>query len=247
MQRRNCGVSAFGVPPLLIVAMTLSGCLDNSATDPTNTAATTQVATQQTVAIAAKHCRSSSSSCAGTTTTNVAPTISGTPSVSAQVGTAYGFQPTAADANGNILAFSISNKPAWLIFSTVTGQLSGTPSTANVGTYSNILITVSDGKASTSLAAFAIIVTPLTGSATLSWSAPLQNTDGSALSNLGGYRIYYGTNATALTQSVQLGTPGLVTYTVGNLNPGTYYFAIAAYTTTGVQSNLSTVVSTTII
>ncbi len=71
---------------------------------------------------------------------------------------AYNFQPKASDADGNTLKFSIQNKPRWLVFNTTTGKLSGTPSSANVGTYSNIVISVSDGTSTASLPAFSITV-----------------------------------------------------------------------------------------
>jgi Putative Ig domain len=175
---------------------------------------------------------------------NNAPTISGTPATSVNAGAAYSFRPTAADANSDPLTFSIANKPSWATFSTSTGQLSGTPTAANVGSYANIVISVSDGKASASLPAFAInVVQASIGSATISWTPPTQNTDGSALTNLAGYRIQYGPSATMLTQSVQVANPGLTTYVLENLAPGTYYVAVRAYTTSGAESVNSNVAS----
>src|SRR5271167_1095091 len=50
----------------------------------------------------------------------------------------------------------------------------------------------------------AITVTPSSGSATLIWSAPTENTDGTPLTNLAGFHVYYGTSASALTQSIEL-------------------------------------------
>src|SRR5262245_55262692 len=85
---------------------------------------------------------------------NRPPTISGTPATTATAGTAYSFRPTASDPDGNTVGFSISNRPTWATFSTTTGQLSGTPGSSNVGTFSNIVISVSDGKVSASLPAF---------------------------------------------------------------------------------------------
>ena len=85
-----------------------------------------------------------------------------------------------------------------------------------------------------------------TGMATLSWQAPTTNTDGAALTDLSGYRIYYGTNASDLTASIQLTSVGLQTYAIDNLGPGTWYFAIKAVTSTGVESALSDMVSKTI-
>jgi hypothetical protein len=175
---------------------------------------------------------------------NNAPTISGAPATSVNAGAAYSFRPTAADANNDPLTFSIANKPSWATFSTTTGQLSGTPTSANVGSYANILITVSDGKASASLPAFAInVVQASIGSASVSWTPPTQNTDGTSLTNLAGYRIQYGPSASMLTQSVQIANPGLTTYVIDNLAPGTYYFAVRAYATSGAESANSNVVS----
>jgi len=84
------------------------------------------------------------------------------------------------------------------------------------------------------------------GSATVSWSAPTQNTDGSALTNLAGFHIYYGTSATNLSQSVQIANPGLTIYALGNLAPATWYFAVNAYTAAGAESALSNIASKTI-
>jgi len=84
------------------------------------------------------------------------------------------------------------------------------------------------------------------GMATLSWQAPTTNTDGAALTDLAGYRIYYGMNADDLTQTVQLTGLGLQTYVIDDLGSGTWYFAIKAVTSTSVESALSDVVSKTI-
>src|SRR5204863_8577193 len=91
--------------------------------------------------------------------TNPPPTISGAPATSANAGTAYSFTPTASDPNGNALTFSIQNPPSWASFNTQSGNLSGTPGSGDAGTYSNIIISVSDGTSTASLAAFSIIVT----------------------------------------------------------------------------------------
>ena len=87
------------------------------------------------------------------------PTISGSPATSVVAGQHYSFTPTTADPSGKPLTFSISNQPSWATFSSSTGQLSGTPAAANVGTYANVLISVNDGTSSAVLPAFAITVT----------------------------------------------------------------------------------------
>jgi hypothetical protein len=183
-----------------------------------------------------------------TVTGNKPPVISGTPSKSVQAGSAYAFTPTASDPEGKTLTFSITNKPAWATFSTTTGRLSGTPSSAQTGTYSNIVIKVSDGSRTASLAAFSIVVssTTTTGSATLSWTPPTLNTDGTTLTNLAGYRILYGTSAGALTRTIQVTNPGVSRYVVENLTAGTWYFSVRAYSSSGAESSSSNTASTSV-
>ena len=87
-------------------------------------------------------------------TSNRAPTISGTATPAVNASSPYSFTPSAADADGDTLAFTIQNKPAWAAFNTATGRLSGTTSASDVGTYSNISISVSDGAATSALSPF---------------------------------------------------------------------------------------------
>ncbi len=85
-----------------------------------------------------------------------------------------------------------------------------------------------------------------TGVATLSWQPPTQNTDGSALTDLAGYNIYYGTTPGTYTKTIPLNTVGLTTYVVENLsNTTTYYFVITAVNSAGVESQYSAVGSKT--
>ena len=75
-----------------------------------------------------------------------APRISGTPPTTIKVGVWYNFIATISDADGDALRCSIQNQPAWLVFNKTRCQLSAIPTSANIGTYSNIRISVSDGK-----------------------------------------------------------------------------------------------------
>jgi hypothetical protein len=87
---------------------------------------------------------------------------------------------------------------------------------------------------------------PSVGDVTLSWDAPDENTDGSALTNLTGYRIYYGASADDLSQVIEIPGVGVTTYVVDDLATGTYYFSIRAYNAQGVESASSNIVSGTI-
>jgi hypothetical protein len=171
---------------------------------------------------------------------NAAPQISGNPGVQVPVGQAYSFTPSATDSEGDSLTFSIASKPTWASFNTATGQLSGTPGAAHVGSHEEITISVSDGHSTVTLAQFEIDVVQQSsgGNVTLAWQAPTENTDGTALTNLSGYKIYYGTQSGAYSASITLNNAGLTTYVVENLSAGTYFFAISAIAN-GVESDFS--------
>jgi hypothetical protein len=84
---------------------------------------------------------------------------------------------------------------------------------------------------------------PGTGSALLTWYPPTQNSDGSALTNLAGYKVYWGTSPTNLSNSVTLTNPGLSSYLVEQLTPATWHFALTAVNSAGVESARSNVAS----
>ena len=171
---------------------------------------------------------------------NRAPVISGSPPNAVTAGSNYSFTPGASDADGDALTFSIQNQPRWASFSTSTGQLSGQPTAGDVGDYSNILISVSDGTDTASMSPFAITVADsMLYSTTLSWAAPTENADGTALTDLAGYRIYWGTTPGIYTDSVTIENPGVTTYVVDNLPGGTYQFAATAYNEAGEESAFS--------
>lgn len=103
-------------------------------------------------------CSGGSNSSAPPTPSNRPPAISGTPVTSVTVGEEYLFLPTASDADGDPLTFAIERKPAWAEFDQATGRLSATPGAADIGSYTAIVISVSDGQASSSLAPFDVAV-----------------------------------------------------------------------------------------
>jgi len=74
------------------------------------------------------------------------------------------------------------------------------------------------------------------GAVTLMWVAPTDNTNGTPVTDLAGYHIHYGTNPENLTQVIDLASTSTTEYEVSGLAPGTYYFAISAYTTEGTES-----------
>jgi hypothetical protein len=81
-------------------------------------------------------------------------------------------------------------------------------------------------------------------SVTLSWAAPTSDENGSALNDLAGYKIYYGTASMNYTQSVDAGN--FTSTVIDNLSPGTWCFTVTAYDTSGNESNFSQELCTTL-
>lgn len=241
---RDIRISRFGLAGLLLLAALASGCDGQNSDSGSASASAGNSSVPQSVCATARMER------AGRTLSPImlcGPVISGTPATTVMVDSAFNFQPTVSGSDEPTLAFSIENKPSWANFDATTGALTGTPSAADVGSYTNILITVTNGVAIASLPAFSLTVAQTaSGSVTLSWVAPETNTNGTPVTNLAGYRIYYGTSSTALTQSVTVAGPGMTNYVIDNLAPGTWYFSIASYNSNGVDSIPTAIVSVTI-
>lgn len=125
---------------------------------------------------------SSASGVSNSVTPNGAPVISGTPTLSVNQDASYQFTPTASDSVGDVLSFSIANKPAWATFNTTTGTLSGTPSNQDVGVTNGIIISVSDGALSASLPAFNLSVVNINDAPTISSTAITAATQDAAYS-----------------------------------------------------------------
>src|SRR5690606_28055170 len=98
------------------------------------------------------------------TESNSPPVIGGTPASQATAGFTYLFQPSAADSDGDSLTFSATGLPSWAAINSQTGLVYGTPTTADIGTTSSIVVRVFDGQAYASLAAFNLAVTAGSGS-----------------------------------------------------------------------------------
>ena len=170
---------------------------------------------------------------------NSAPTISGVPSSSVLMGEQYSFTPTASDADDDPLTFDVQGEPNWLSINSGSGALSGTPTLADVGSYSGIVVSVNDGSASASLPQFGVdVVQNADGSITLSWTAPTQNEDGSAV-DLTAYKFYYGTSPGSYSNQVRINSPGMTTYVLENLTPATYFVVATAISTNGAESAFS--------
>ena len=75
--------------------------------------------------------------------------------------------------------------------------------------------------------------------ATLEWTMPTTQTNGAALADLAGFRIHYGKSASTLDKTIEIKNPSVSSYVVDGLAPGTYYFAVTAYTSRNHESERS--------
>ena len=202
----------------------LGGCLSGEESTPLNESSETPTGSQ-----------------------NRAPKISGAPDSAVIAGDAYDFTPSATDADGDPISFAVVNKPSWATFDERTGQLSGQLTLGDIGIYDAITISVSDGTHSVDLQSFSIEVTQAAlGSMTLNWSAPTENSDGTVLTNLAGFNIYYGTSPGNYTHQVRIDNPSINTYLVENLLPKTYYVVATAFNNSGIESTYSNVATKTV-
>jgi Fibronectin type III domain len=143
--------------------------------------------------------------------------------------------------------FTIANLPSWAKFNSSTGEVAGTPGSGQVGQYTGIAINLVAGTQVVALPAFSITVADAnsqSSAVTLSWQPPTENSDGTALVDLKGYKIHYGPASKSYSDTIQVSNPGITTYVVQNLAAGNYYFAVTAYNSTGHESSLSAEVST---
>lgn len=87
---------------------------------------------------------------------------------------------------------------------------------------------------------------PVDQSLTLSWAAPTINSDGSPLTDLVGFQIYYGSAPGAYSTTVAVASPSTLTYRFDNLPSGTYFAIVKGINSAGIESDASTELSKTI-
>ena len=124
--------------------------------------------------------------------------------------------------------------------STSAPATSGSSTSASTGTGSS-------GSSGSAPSAPATSTQASSGSVTLDWVPPTENTDGSVMTNLAGYAVHYGTDRAKLTQTLKVANAGVATFVVDNLAAGTWYFSVTSLNSEGVESTNSGVVSTTVL
>ena len=92
----------------------------------------------------------------------------------------------------------------------------------------------------------AAALAPTTSSTTLTWQAPLLNSDGTPLTDLAAFKVYWGTTQGSYSQSTKIASATARSYTVSGLTKGTWYFVVTALNSKGVESPYSNVWSKTV-
>jgi hypothetical protein len=175
-----------------------------------------------------------------TTVTVSAPAPSVTLSASPQ---------TVSSGGTTVLTWTSTNTTSCAASWTTSDATAGQQTSAALTATTTFSITCSNGAGSTAQGSVPVTVTPATtGTATLTWAAPTENTNGTPVTatELTGYIITYGNSASALTHSVSVQGGTTTTYQVTGLTTGTWYFAVAAVAADGTTSTPSTVGSKTI-
>ena len=92
---------------------------------------------------------------------------------------------------------------------------------------------------------FAIVLSTANG-VHLSWEAPTTNEDGTPLTDLAGYKIYYGTSSGVYDHTVDVGLMQGIQLSRYMSVGITYYFVATAYNTARIESEYSNEVSKTV-
>jgi hypothetical protein len=157
--------------------------------------------------------------------------------------------PTSVPQNGSVtLSWNSSNVDSC----SASGDWSGSKDTSGTETISSLVadsrftLNCRNANESVSASVDVTVVASSSGTALLSWTPPTENTDGSALTDLAGYRIYYGTSSGNYTELVTIDSPGLSSYQIDNLTPADWYFVITSFNSSNVESTYSNEVSKTI-
>ena len=144
---------------------------------------------------------------------------------------------TSGDASLKSCDVAISNAPPFVGNKSFYVELSDAHG-AGLGSLAKTTVTINGSEVTR--------VPPPNGAVLLTWARPQFDTLGESLTNLAGYTIHYGNSPAAMNSTISIGSATTLEYEIGNLTAGTWYFAITAYTSAGVDSAPSSIVSSRI-
>lgn len=151
---------------------------------------------------------------------------------------ALGFALSGCGGSSQAASSAAISAPASAAHSTTISAASGAAISAAAST--------AIGTAASAGATDSYLPTPSTGAVTLNWTPPTEEANGAPLTNLAGYVIHYGTASQDYAKTITVSNPGIATYVVDDLKPGTYFFTVAAVDSSGNESPLSSEVTATV-
>lgn len=182
---------------------------------------------------------------------NKLPTINAGNDVETQENTRVILSASASDTDGTVDSYSwtqISGTEVSLLGIDTARLVFTAPPLADPTVQQTMIfeVTATDNDGGTASDRVNIVIKPqpLKGMVTLNWSKPTQNTDSSALTDLSGFKIYYGESQDNLSAHIVIEDPTAYAKVIENLTANTtYFFAMTAFNSKGVESDLSAVVS----
>jgi len=137
-----------------------------------------------------------------------------------------------------VRTYGLTHLTSGMLFLIISGCIVDHPSAVNSG---NI-----DGSGAGTNPPPATPPTTSSGSVQLTLGAPSRNTDGSPVTDLVAFKIYYGTSSGEYSNEIYLDNPGISTYVVQNLSSNIYFFAATAINGSNVESDLSNEIQRTV-
>lgn len=119
---------------------------------------------------------------------------------------------------------------------------SGSQSVGPINAKATFTLTCSNGVGQNAATTISVAVND---SLILSWQTPTENVDGTALTDLAGFKLYYGTSSGSYSDSLNIAGPSTTSYTL-TLPSGEYYFAMTALDDDGNESGYSNEVVRTV-
>ncbi|HEX7235860.1 MAG TPA: fibronectin type III domain-containing protein [Gammaproteobacteria bacterium] len=175
------------------------------------------------------------------------------------VGASFTFTVAATTAERTLTYYIGGWNSAGKITATLSGAPTYTTTFSSSTTYSRVItlkfradspgtlrVTYTQTSSAGSINMQAAALSQAASSAVLTWAAPTLNSDGSPLTDLAAFKVYWGTTPGTYSQSTKISNAASRTYTVGGLTTGKWYFAVTALNAKGDESPFSNVWSKTV-
>ncbi len=170
---------------------------------------------------------------------NSPPSFQGSVNYLIKVNEVIDTQLNASDPDGDTLTYTTFNFPTWLTLDSNTGKITGTPTDHDIGTYSDIRISISDGNNTVTAGPYTIRVTDELFSIEINWMEVTQDVNGNDIDNIAGYKIYIKDTLTNYDQEAMVEGSSKTSHDINRLAPGTYNVTVSSLLASGLESEQS--------